>query len=113
MRISTTNKSVEGIKPVNKIRFNQELQRAVNSRWRSLLPLLLQALKDIVCSHGLMAAPDELEDSFSLSGESQTTLTAYAFCVLHRLLDTRPVVVLISWANISWECRGHLEFRGW
>ncbi len=96
MWVRTANESVQGVKAVNEIRFNQKIQRAINCRRRSLLPVLAQTVENLIRAYRLVAVPDQLKDSFSLSSESQAAFSADSFRILDRLLDTIFVVVLIS-----------------
>ena len=102
IRIRAADKCVKRIKPVNQVGFDQKFQCPINCWWRRFVPILIQAVQDVVCADRLMTVPDQLEDSFPLSGESQATLPANSLGILHRLLDTSFVVMFVGGKSVAW-----------
>jgi hypothetical protein len=111
IRIGAADKCIKRIKPVNQVGFDQKFQRPINCWWRRFVPVLIQTVQDVVRADRLMTVPDQLEDSFPLSGESQATLPANSLGILHRLLDTSFVVVFISGNSAAWYGIAHRVIR--
>jgi len=99
--IRAADKSVQRIKPVNQVGFDQEFERPINRWWCRFVTISVQALKNLVRANRLVTIPDQFENPFPLSGKSETPLLADSLRVLHRLLDATFVVVLIDRKSVA------------
>jgi hypothetical protein len=111
IRIRATDKCVKRIKPVNQVGFDQEIKCPINGRWRSFVPVLIQAIQNVVRANRLMAVPNQFENSFSLRRESQAALPANSLGIPYRLLDTAVVVVFVIGRFAGWQGFAHCVLR--
>ena len=100
------NEGIKGIDPVDQVRLQQEVQRAVHGRGRRSAAGLVQPVQYVICLHRLVALPDDLEDLPSYPGQPKPSLAAEAVRVRQCLGDAGLVVVIpVSEYRIS--CRIH------
>lgn len=84
---------VEAFDTVDQAVFEQELQGAVDCRWRTVEPLCAHLFEQCVGADRLMAAPDQLQHPLALFSQTAIALGADARCLRHGGCDAAAVVM--------------------
>jgi len=95
-RVRAANERVEGIQTMDQVGLDQEIQRAVDCRWRHFAASTIQAIKDIVRTDRLVTVPDQLEYPPTLFREAKPALTADSYGSRYGLCHAVLVIVLFA-----------------